>query len=331
MKKLLLSIVVLTLLLVNVSNIFANNEDIPDSKNEASTEIITDSNENNEWFKWYDSLPVEIQKNVDLFEFSDFKIQTRTWFDWFNQLTLEDQSRVKSLDVQQWNEQTSRWLVWFNMLTLDEQREIYLPHIRDWFDRYMSSPLDWQRAIDSQYGFPIIPQKIYGVDTIKGTYIRIDYEWFEWFNSLSAEEQREINFRPEHFAAIERDAYGIGNFDKGTYISIDSSPLLVLYRYSPDLDMSQKYIPKNLNKIYRIDLCIDNKSVYYSSNMFLLTFDISNSNISIDDINHLYGVLYNDDGTKEYNNGTYNKDTKVFSFYVNKSGNYAVTIVKNTI
>ena len=36
-----------------------------------------------------------------------------------------------------------------------------------------------------------------------------EIRWFEWFNSLSEEEQMCISFRPANFYQIQRDVYGI--------------------------------------------------------------------------------------------------------------------------
>ena len=44
--------------------------------------------------------------------------------------------------------------------------------------------------------------------------IEFEAEWFEWFNSLSVEEQSHISYRPYNFAKIQREVYGIDVYEK---------------------------------------------------------------------------------------------------------------------
>ncbi|MDR2649577.1 MAG: copper amine oxidase N-terminal domain-containing protein [Clostridiales bacterium] len=328
---LLLITFTLSLSMVFILNIFANDINVQNIDSDVFAVNSTEQTKwyDSKWYEWYNKLPSEIQKNVSLPEFCDFEIQNHKWFEWYNQLSPEDQKEIKVLDFQQWNEQTPKWLMWFSSLPLEEQIEIDLQHIRYWFDRYNSSPLKWQKASSATWGFPVIQNKIYGIDTIKGTFTKVDYEWFDWFNLLTIEEQRKIDFRPEKFAAIQRDMYLLDNLDKYTYISVDTDPPLVLYSYVSYLDLCQKYIPRALDKIYRIGLYEEGRPVEYANEPFIVTFDLSESNISPVNFNSLCGVLYNGDEAKEYINGTYNQDTKIFTFYINKSGDYSVIINKS--
>ena len=340
MKNLIVTLtIIISLLIFSIINVIAD-----DDANNIEKDLVistTTSNDLNQpinynitkWFEWYKTLPHEIQINVNLLKFINWDIQTQDWFEWNSELELEIQDKLKIPNRYEWNEQTYKWLEWFSSLTSKSQNEINLCEIRTWFDWYNSLPFKLEKLGNKPYieYFATIQKEVYGVDTIIGMPIKIDYEWFDWFHSLTSEEQKRIYFRPRYFVAIQRDVYAIEYFNKEFYISIGSKDIPLEYYGYPNDNMDQKYIPKSLDKIYEIALYTEDNSIEYTEEPFLITFNLSDADISPDDFNNLYGVLYDGDEIKEYISGTYTQDTKAFKFYIDKPGNYAVNIVKNTM
>jgi len=297
-----------------------------------------------QWYKWYNALPSEIQTNVDLPNFSDWEVQTQYWFNWYNGLPLENQSKIKKLDYDEWNAQTSKWLKWFSMLPIESQNKINLRDERNLYDRYNSLSMELQKIGPNYFSgdlFMSIQLDVYGAplrdfELIRG--VPYDLIWYDWFHLLPLGEQKSVYCRPKNFALIQRGVYGINTPTEEEYITVDKAIPPTRFRidgqplvsYSA-VDLLQRYEPTTLNKVYEISQYRGEDFISYSHDPFLITFDLSDSNILAEDSNYLYGVLYNGDKIEEYLNGTYNEDTKTFVFYANNSGNYAVIIAKNII
>jgi hypothetical protein len=302
-----------------------------------------------EWFRWYYWLPSEIQYNVNLPEFSDWKIQTSGWFRWYTDLDPEFRSRVKRLDYFDWNEQTYKWLEWFSSQEPEFQRKYNLREARKWYDHYNSTPFDFEVDI-AMYDYPydisfeilrvVYERTLNDLDLLRHTGF-FDFEWHSWFNSLPIEEQRKVYYRPKHFAPGQRITNVIPYVYDEAYITIykEVSPITPpigltpegasIYLFDDSIDRSQKYVPTTLDKIYEIAMYIEDNPVKYASEPYLVTFDLSDSIVSPDDFSHLFGILHHGDDTKEYISGTYDQDIKTFTFYIDKPGDYSVSVVKN--
>jgi len=337
-------IIIIFLSIVHPSSVFAEEND-SNKKNDMNdvNHYIQPGWYDTRWYEWYNTLSPKIQSNVNLPEFSDFAIQTNSWFVWYNQLSPEIQCMIKPLDPSQWNEQTSKWLEWFSLLTPELQNEINLQGERTLYDRYNSLPIKGQDAM--LFGlsgdlFASIQLSVYEIplrdsEILRGT--TYDLVWYNWFNSLSLEEQNKVYYRPKNFALIQRGVYGISAMFKEAYMTVYKEIPLTHFRIDGQpivsynaADLIQTYEPTSLDKVYEIALYEDGNSVDYAKEQFTIKFNLSDSDISLDDISNLRGVLYDGDKISEYINGTYNHDTKDFTFAINKPGNYAVTIVKNT-
>jgi hypothetical protein len=110
----------------------------------------------------------------------------------------------------------------------------------------------------------------------------------------------------------------------------DDNTRVITRRTFGNLNLDQEYVPTTLDKIYEIALYEEGDSVEYAREPFPVTFDLSDSNISADDFNNIYGIRYSGDEIKEYIHGTYNQDNKTFTFHIDSPGDYAVNIAKNT-
>lgn len=62
-------------------------------------------------------------------------------------------------------------------------------------------------------------------------------EWYEWFNSLTPEEQETINYRPKGFLETQSNKYGIDYTNNLTVIQVD--PLMTTNDTKSDLSMTE--------------------------------------------------------------------------------------------
>ena len=55
----------------------------------------------------------------------------------------------------------------------------------------------------------LLPDNNLTSNNLEECIVEFEADWFEWFNSLSAEEQSYISHRPHNFARVQREIYGI--------------------------------------------------------------------------------------------------------------------------
>lgn len=66
-------------------------------------------------------------------------------------------------------------------------------------------------TLQNESPVPVFPLPDYKLtdNNNEGYIVEFAAEWFEWFNSLSVEEQSYVSFRPHNFVRVQREVYGI--------------------------------------------------------------------------------------------------------------------------